>query len=190
MAAMSVSEEDAKLASQCLDLCQTLAGKSLAFSFSLTIGSSFSFSVDTRGKEVSTPQKKKKTPSTLRRDARRREQFLRKKFDAPNAASSCHSEQVSKKEAEAPVLKTPEKERSPPPMPDRSLTPVLGEGREEPPSSALTPVAVEETMEEELAEPTVDVAYELSAASAPPKASSSGPSPRRRTPCHPRRSPR
>ena len=149
MAAMSVSEEDAKLASQCLDLCQTLAGKSLTFSFSLTIGSGFSFSVDTRRKEALATTRKKKSPSTLRRDARRREQFLRKKFDAPNAASSCHSEQVSKKEAEAPVLKTPEKERSPPPMPDRSLTPVLGEGREEPPSSALTPVAVEETMEEE-----------------------------------------
>ena len=118
MAAMSVSEEDAKLVSQCLDLCQTLAGKSLAFSFSLTI-------------------RKKKSPSTLRRDARRREQFLRKKFDAPNAASSSHSEQ-----AEAPVLKTPEKERLPPPISDRSLTPVLGEGREEPPSSASTPVAV------------------------------------------------
>ena len=144
MAAMSVSEEDAKLASQCLDLCQTLAGKSLTFSFSLTIGSSFSFSVDTRRKEALATTRKKKSPSTLRRDARRREQFLRKKFDAPNAASSCHSEQVSEKEAEAPVLKTPEKERSPPPMPDRSLTPVLGEGREEPPSSALTPVAVEE----------------------------------------------
>ena len=150
MAAMSqLSEEDAKLASQCLDICQTLAGKSLPFSFSFNIGPNFSFSVDTRGKEVLTPKKKKKTPSTLRRDARRREQFLRKKFDAPNAASSCHSEQVSKKEAEAPVLKTPEKERSPPPMPDRSLTPVLGEGREEPTSSASTPVEVEETMEEE-----------------------------------------
>ena len=81
--------------------------------------------------------RKKKSPSTLRRDARRREQFLRKKFDAPNAASSSHSEQ-----AEAPVLKTPEKERLPPPISDRSLTPVLGEGREEPPSSASTPVAV------------------------------------------------
>ena len=105
--------------------------------------------LDTRGKEALATTRKKKSPSTLRRDARRREQFLRKKFDAPNAASSCHSEQVSEKEAEAPVLKTPEKERSPPPIPDRSLTPVLGEGREEPPSSASTPVAVEETMEEE-----------------------------------------
>ena len=42
-------EEDAKLVSQCLDFCQTLAGKSLTFSFSLTIGTNFAFSVDTMG---------------------------------------------------------------------------------------------------------------------------------------------
>ena len=84
MAAMSqLSEEDAKLVSQCLDICQTLAGKSLPFSFSFNIGPNFSFSVDTRGKEVLAPQKKKKTPSTLRRDARRREELLRKKLNAP-----------------------------------------------------------------------------------------------------------
>ena len=79
-----LSEEDAKLASQCLDICQALAGKSLSFSFSFNIGPNFSFSVDTRGKEVLTPQKKKKkTPSSLRRDAKRREEFLRKKLSAP-----------------------------------------------------------------------------------------------------------
>ena len=44
-----------------------------------------------------------------------------------------------------PVLKTPEKELSPPPSSDLNLTPVLGEGREEPPSSPSTPVAAEET---------------------------------------------
>ena len=60
---------------------EQLAGKSLPFSFN--IGPNFSFSVDTRGKEVLAPQKKKKTPSTLRRDARRREELLRKKLSAP-----------------------------------------------------------------------------------------------------------
>ena len=44
------------------------------------------------------------------------------------------------------MLKTPEKELSPSPISDLSLIPVLGEGREEPPSSASTPVAAEETM--------------------------------------------
>ena len=42
-------KEDAFLASQCLDFCQLLAGKSLSFSFSLKIGTNFSFSLDTRG---------------------------------------------------------------------------------------------------------------------------------------------
>ena len=88
-----LSEEDANLASQCLDICQTLAGKSLPFSFN--IGPNFSFSVDTRGKEVLAPQKKKKTPSTLRRDARRREELLRKKLSVPTSENTfkcdhCH----------------------------------------------------------------------------------------------------
>ena len=92
MTAMShMSEEDAKLASQCLEICQTLAGKSLSFSFSFNIGPNFSFSVDTRGKEVLASPKKKKTPSTLRRDAMRRDEFLKKKQNAqtPEKAFKC-----------------------------------------------------------------------------------------------------
>ncbi len=87
MAAMTMlCEEDAKLASQCLEICKTLAGKSLPFSFSVNIGPNFSFSVDTRGveEEVLATRKKKKTPSTLRRDARRREEYLRKKLNLEN----------------------------------------------------------------------------------------------------------
>ena len=99
MAAMPVQEEDAQLVSQCLEFCQTLAGKPQTFSFSLTIGSHFSFSVDTRGKEVLAPKRKKKTPSTLRRDARRREELLKKKFAA---STEIKCEQVSEKEAEVP----------------------------------------------------------------------------------------
>ena len=142
MAAMPVQEEDAQLVSQCLEFCQTLAGKPQTFSFSLTIGSHFSFSVDTRGKEVLAPKRKKKTPSTLRRDARRREELLKKKFAA---STEIKCEQVSEKEAESSVLEAPEKERLPPPISDRSQF----LGREEPPPSSSKPVAVEETMEEE-----------------------------------------
>ena len=119
-----LSEEDAKLASQCLDICQTLAGKSLPFSFSFNIGPNFSFSVDTKGKEVSTPQKKKKTPSTLRRDARRREELLRKKLDAPTAekAFMCdHCENTFKSEngLKIHVGKSHKKVDSTPATPDR-----------------------------------------------------------------------
>ena len=96
---MPVQEEDAQLVSQCLEFCQTLAGKSQTFSFSLTIGSHLSFSVDTRGEVVLAPKRKKKTPSTLRRDARRREELLKNKFAA---STEIKCEQVSEKEAEVP----------------------------------------------------------------------------------------
>ena len=78
-----VGESDSSLAIKCLDLCQALTGQGLAFNFSLTIGSSFSFSLDARGKGLAldTPgkTKKKSSPSTIRRNARRKEAFLKKK---------------------------------------------------------------------------------------------------------------
>ena len=81
MTAMMVKEDNSALVSQCLDFCQTLAGKSLTFSFTLTLGNSFSFSLDTSGKEAMASKAKKKTPSTLKRDARRRNEFVKKKLE-------------------------------------------------------------------------------------------------------------
>ena len=81
----AVGESDSSLAAKCLDICQVLAGQGLAFNFSLSIGSTFSFSLDARGKgqalatQGKTTKKKKKTLSTLRRNARRRSEFLKKK---------------------------------------------------------------------------------------------------------------
>ena len=63
MTAMPVKEDKAALVSQCLDFCQTSASKSPTFSFTLTLGNSFSFSLDTRGKEALTLQEKKKKNS-------------------------------------------------------------------------------------------------------------------------------
>ena len=129
MAAMSeLSEEDAKLVSQCLDICQTLAGKSLPFSFSFNIGPNFSFSVDTRGKEVFAAQKKK-TPSTLRRDARRREELMKKKFDASIEISS-QSEQASAREAEVPGKAPPVLHHHPSPPSTSERRQVIVVGRE------------------------------------------------------------
>ena len=149
------AEDNSSLASQCLALCQALASQGQEFTFSVNIGSSFSFSLDTRKKipEVK-PLGKRSSPSTQRRNARRRQAFLKKK--AESSASSlvppkefkcthCDSHFISGEELEihtddmhaSSVLKTPEKERSHPPTSDLSLTPVLGEGREEPPSSQL-----------------------------------------------------
>ena len=74
-------EVDLSLAySKCMEFCQALATQGKAFHFSLNMGANFSFSLDTRGEAASSfAKKKKKTPSTLRRNARRREEFLGKK---------------------------------------------------------------------------------------------------------------
>ena len=81
----AVGESDSSLAAKCLDLCQVLAGQGLAFNFSLSVGSTFSFSLEARGKGQALvtqgKTKKKKTPSTLRRNARRRTEFLKKKLE-------------------------------------------------------------------------------------------------------------
>ena len=75
-----MSEENSSLVSQCLDFCQTLATKSQGFNFILNIGSNFSFSLDTRIKNpTSVVRKKKSSPSTLRRNARRRQKFMETK---------------------------------------------------------------------------------------------------------------
>ena len=99
----AVGESDSSLAAKCLDLCQVLAGQGLAFNFSLSIGSNFSFSLEARGKgqalATQGKTKKKKTPSTLRRNARRRTEFLKKKLeDSPG------NEDVSAKEAVKKVV--------------------------------------------------------------------------------------
>ena len=156
MAAMTMlCEEDAKLASQCLEICKTLAGKSLPFSFSVNIGPNFSFSVDTRGKEILAPQKKRKTPSTLRRDARRREELLRKKLNAPTVEKAfkcdqCDNTFKSENGLKIHVGKSHKNLNSTPATPDclrqqpgssvsLSASPLLDTSREE--SSAVSPVS-------------------------------------------------
>ena len=81
----AVGEESASLASQCLALCQTLASQGQSFTFSLSIGSTFNFSMATNLQEKSAPVPaskavKRKSPSTRKRNARRRREFLDKKL--------------------------------------------------------------------------------------------------------------
>ena len=118
-------KEDAFLASQCLDFCQVLAGKSLSFSFSLKIGTNFSFSLDTRGEATlsSAKKKKKQTPSTLRRNARRREQFLQKKLASPAPVSEKGTEALQK--APTSLHHHP----SPPPSSERRQVITVGKGK-------------------------------------------------------------
>ena len=97
---MTASKEDnAALLSKCLDFCQSLSSKSLTFSFALTVTDSFSFSLATRGEVAlaSKAKKNKKTPSALRRNARRRAEFLKKKLES-STVDSIQSEHASVKE--------------------------------------------------------------------------------------------
>ena len=79
----AVSESDSSLATQCLDFCQALAVQGKVFKFSLTIGSTFTFSLDTKESRETllarTKQGPRKSPSTLKRNAKRRQEFLMRK---------------------------------------------------------------------------------------------------------------
>ena len=79
---MTAMESENSLASKCLDLCQTLASQGQAFTFSVTIGSTFNFSMSSCSQESPAAkakgETKKKSPSTRRRDARRRKEFLKR----------------------------------------------------------------------------------------------------------------
>ena len=100
MAALTMSGENSDLASQCMAFCQALASKGQTFSFTLNVGSSFSFSLDTRGDSSSIRSKKKKSPSTLRRNARRRAEFLHKNSEPSTERRPSEKETAPEKEAE------------------------------------------------------------------------------------------
>ena len=74
------------LLTQCLDFCQALASMRHTISFSLALGSTFFFNLDSRKKATSPsekrPQQKKLSPSTLRMNKKRREEFLNPKSEA------------------------------------------------------------------------------------------------------------
>ena len=70
MAALAMSEDNSDLASQCMAFCQALASKGQTFSFTLNVGPSFTFSLDTRGNGSTSLSKKRKSPSTQRRNSR------------------------------------------------------------------------------------------------------------------------
>ena len=74
-------EDDSSLATQCMAFCQALSNQGKMFQFSLSVGSAFSFTLDTRCKDtLASTAKKRVSPSTLRRNAKRREEFLKKKL--------------------------------------------------------------------------------------------------------------
>ena len=83
-----MTEVDSSLASKCMEFCQALASQGQSFKFSISIGSDFSFSLDTRSKATTSQgAKKMPSPSTQRRNARRREEFLAKKQQEARTSS-------------------------------------------------------------------------------------------------------
>ena len=65
------------MAAKCMDFCHALTSQNKSFTFSLTLGSNFTFSLDT--KEDLSPASKavrRKSPSAKRRNDRRRAEFL------------------------------------------------------------------------------------------------------------------
>ena len=80
MASPTLSGVDSTLAVKCLYFCQALSSQGMEFNFTLNLGNSFNFSLNTREKSKTTEfVKKKLSPSSVRRITRRKEAFLTKK---------------------------------------------------------------------------------------------------------------
>ena len=157
----AVGEADSTLVSKCMAFCQALAIQGQAFNFSLAVGPTFNFSLDTRGKVLKGPVAKKRTsPSTLRRNAKRREEFVNKKQQSPSAqipardsaaavetpkCDQCDYEAASEKglrqhvrmKHQKPSMdgaasgQTPEKLRNPSSQPSLLMSPIRDQGRVE-----------------------------------------------------------
>ena len=107
------------MAIKCMEFCQALTSQGMKFSFNFSTVTGFSFSLDT--KESGQPafavaeqvkkKKRKLSPSDVRRNQRRRQEFLKRKSEGRKDESSV-------------VLQTPEKERAPHQIADLQLTPV------------------------------------------------------------------
>ena len=86
METLQEDESGNLLSAQCLDFIRSLTDKKIIFKFNLTSGS-FSCSFDNKG-AVAAPARiptgaRKKTPSTRKRNANRRRQFLERKKSGP-----------------------------------------------------------------------------------------------------------
>ena len=101
MAAPS-SGEDTSLATKCMDFCHALAIQGKMFKFSLSIGSTFSFSLDSREGKETMSARSKKSPSALKRNAKRRQEFLMKKsLSEASSTTGLESNQKPVKQLEA-----------------------------------------------------------------------------------------
>jgi len=122
------------MAIKCMEFCQALTSQGMKFSFNFSTVTGFSFSLDT--KESGQPafaeaeqvkkKKRKLSPSDVRRNKRRRQEFLKRKSEGRKDESSV-------------VLQTPEKERAPQEIADLQLSPVHQQRNEEDAMSSSLP---------------------------------------------------
>ena len=97
-----MNQFEADMYSKCLEVSQALVSKGQPFNFSFTIGI-HSFSLDTRESTTKVVDRKRLSPSQLRRNLKRKEDFLKKKSDSPNSSKE-PPEQTPEKETEADVV--------------------------------------------------------------------------------------
>ena len=85
------------MALKCMEFCQALTSQGAKFSFNLTTGTGFSFSLDTKesgkpafavAEQAKRKKKKKLSPSDLRRNLRRRQDFLKRKSEGEKEEGS------------------------------------------------------------------------------------------------------
>ena len=107
------------LATRCLDFCQHLEAQGKAFKFSLSLGNDFTYTLDTRGEATTTKVVRKKlSPSTLKRNARRKLEFQNRKANtSENDSTTPEKELISseKKEADVPPPQHPSSPLAPSP---------------------------------------------------------------------------
>jgi uncharacterized C2H2 Zn-finger protein len=96
-----MEDNGASLTTQCLAFCQALASHGQAFTLALTIGSTFTFSLDTKEKKKKLP-----TPSTEKRNLRRREEFLNGKRLRNFQCNQCDKTFKTGEDLEAHTVKT------------------------------------------------------------------------------------
>ena len=101
MAKHTFSVVDCTLTTKCLHFCQALSSQGMEFNFTLNFGSSFNFSLDTRKKSTSTEiVKKELSPYSVRRNARRKEAFLKQKAEAFTKSKDTSNVETSIQELE------------------------------------------------------------------------------------------
>ena len=109
-----MGDKYATLATQCTEFCRHLDAQGRYFKFSISIGSDFTFSLDTEEEATTIKEvrKKKLSPSSLRRNERRKLEFLNKKSTSSETKESSEKKtETSEKKAEASEKKAETSEK-------------------------------------------------------------------------------